>query len=552
MTTIKQEALSSRGMVASNHPMASAAGLQMLSMGGNAIDAAVATAFALTVVEPMMVGIFGAGLVNFYRGDTGQVITIDNYSTAPYAATSDMYEPVSDDWPDYLETVDRNNRVGHLAVAVPGSLMSWCHLEEQYGRLGLDTVIYPAVTYAEKGFPASQYLVDIIADSADTLARFPATAEVFLSGGAPPRVGQFIVRADYAGTLRLIAKDGADALYRGAIGDMVVSDMKANGGIIKAKDLEDYSFHYRDPVRGTYRGYEIASVGPTSSGGTHIVQMLNILEAFDVTALGFGTSEYIHLLAESLKIAFADREKYLGDPNFVEVPVDGLTSKEYASRRRDEIDIQRAREYSAGRPGAYLGESDNTTHFTVADDEGNVVSMTQTIHEAFGSKVTTPATGMLLNNTMYIFDPHPGNANSIAPGKRMLSSMSPTIVMKDGRPLFALGTPGGTRIFASVLQAIVNVIDHGMTLQQAVEAPRVWTQGQSLNVEKGISPGVREELESLGHEVEVVAKVAGGMNGVMLDHERGLIRGAACWRADGAPAGLSGGPAKSTRVAYRV
>ena len=552
LTTLKQEAVSSRGMVASNHPMASAAGLQMLSMGGNAIDAAVATAFALTVVEPMMVGIFGAGLVNFYRGATGEVITIDNYSVAPSGATSDMYEPVSDDWLDYLETVDRKNRVGHLAVAVPGALKSWCHIEERYGRLGLDTVIQPAVTYAEKGFPASRYLIDIIADSRDTLARFPATAEVFFPGGAPPSAGQSIVRTDYAGTLRLVARDGADALYRGAIGEMVVADMEANGAIITTKDLEDYAFHYRDPVRGTYRGYEIASVGPTSSGGTHIVQMLNILEAFDVAALGFGTSEYVHLLAESLKIAFADRDEYLGDPDFVEAPVEGLTSKEYASRRRGEIDLERAGKFAAGRPGAYLGESDNTTHFTVADDEGNVVSMTQTIHEAFGSKVTTPGTGMLLNNTMYIFDPHPGNANSIAPGKRMLSSMSPTIVMKDGRPLFALGTPGGTRIFASVLQAIVNVIDHGMTLQQAVEAPRVWTQGQSLNVEEGIAPDVREELESLGHEVEIVAKVAGGMNGVMLDHERGLIRGAACWRADGAPAGLSGGPAGGAGTGYRV
>ena len=353
------------------------------------------------------------------------------------------------------------------------------------------------------------------------------------------------MQTDYARTLRLVARDGADALSRGSIGEMVVADMEANGGIITAKDLEDYAFHYREPVRGTYRGYEIASVGPTSSSGTHIVQVLNILEGFDVAGMGFGTSPYVHLVAEALKIAFADRAEYLGDPDFIEVPVDGITSKEYAARRRGEIDLERAGDYRAGQPGAYLGESDNTTHLTVADDEGNVVSMTQTIHEAFGSKVTVPGTGMLLNNTMYIFDPHPGNANSIAPGKRMLSSMSPTIVMKDGRPLFALGTPGGTRIFASVLQAIMNVIDHGMTLQQAVEAPRVWTQGQSLNVEEGISPAVRQELEAMGHEVEVVHKVAGGMNGIMLDHERGLLRGAACWRADGAPA-------ESTGSAYRV
>ncbi|MCH7786496.1 MAG: gamma-glutamyltransferase, partial [Chloroflexi bacterium] len=254
---------------------------------------------------------------------------------------------------------------------------------------------------------------------------------------------------------------------------------------------------------------------------------------------------YIHLVAEVLKITFADRFEYLGDPDFIEVPVDGLTSKEYAALRRAEISQERAQDYSAGKPSAYLGESDNTTHFTVADNEGNVVCMTQTIHAAFGSKVTVPGTGMLLNNTMYIFDPHPGTANSIAPGKRMLSSMSPTVVLKDGKPLMALGTPGGTRIFAAVLQAIVNVIDHGMTLQEAVEAPRVWTQGQQLEVEEGIAPSARDALKAKGHDVQVVARVAGGMNGVMFDHETGLIHGAACWRADGSPVGISGGPART-------
>ena len=309
-------------------------------------------------------------------------------------------------------------------------------------------------------------------------------------------------------------------------------------------DLRSYEIHERDPVRGTYRGYEIVSVAPTSSGGTHIIQVLNLLEAFDINSLGFGSAASIHLIAEALKIAFADRFEYMGDPAFVEVPVDALTSKEYASIRRTEIDHERAGEFHPGNPSAYVGESADTTHLTVADDEGNVVSMTQTIHEAFGSKVTTPGTGILLNNTMYIFDPHSGKANSIAPGKRMLSSMSPTIVLKDGKPFIALGTPGGTRIFPSVLQAIVNVIDHGMSLQEAVEAPRVWTQGQALEVEDGISPDVRGELVALGHDVQVVPKVAGGMNGVMLDQASGLIHGAACWRADGTPAGLSGGTAR--------
>ena len=542
--TYKHEAVASRGMVASNHPMASAAGIEMLSMGGNAVDAAIAAAFALTVVEPMMVGIFGAGFVNYYSAGTGEVHTIDNYAVAPLAATEDMYEPVSDTWPDYLETAGQKNRVGHLAVSVPGALKSWCHLVDQHGRLGLETVIQPAIRFAERGFPASQYLVDIIDECRDDLARFFASKAVFLPGGAPPGAGQLIVRRNYGATLRLVASEGSDALYRGRIGEMVVADMAANGGIITGDDLESYLIRDREPVRGTYRGYDVVSVGPASAGGVHIVQVLNILEGFDVAGMGFGSTDYTHLVAEALKIAFADRFEYMGDPDFVEVPVGGLISKEYAAYRRREIDLERAQEHRHGRPMSYACESHNTTHLTVADGDGNVVSMTQTIHSTFGSKVTVPGTGMLLNNNMYIFDPHPGRANSIAPGKRMLSSMSPTLVLKDSKPFMALGTPGNTRISASVLQAIVNVIDHNMTLQQAVEAPRVWTQGESLEVEEGIHPSVRADLEGRGHRVEVVAKVGGGMNGVMFDNEAGLILGAACWRADGTPTGISGGPAK--------
>jgi gamma-glutamyltranspeptidase/glutathione hydrolase len=315
--------------------------------------------------------------------------------------------------------------------------------------------------------------------------------------------------------------------------------------LITQDDLRNYAIQRREPVRGTYRGYEIVSMAPTSSGGTHIIQVLNVLEAYDLAALGFGTAETLHLIAEALKIAFADRFAYMGDPAFVQVPTDGLSSKAYAALRRKEIDPARAQDYRAGQPHSYGGESQNTTHLTVADADGNVIAMTQTLHEAFGSKVTVPGTGMILNNTMYLFDPHPGHPNSVAPGKRMLSSMSPTVVLKDGKPFMALGTPGGTRIFAAVLQAISNVIDHGMTLQEAVEAPRIWTQGETLNVETGIAPAVRKALAARGHRIELVAKVAGGMNGILFDHTLGLMHGAACWRADGVPIGLSGGPARA-------
>jgi len=543
-TTEKQEAVASRGMVAANHPLAAAAGLEMLAMGGNAIDAAVATAFALTVVEPMMVSIFGAGFVNFYDASTGNSVIVDNYTVAPAAATPDMYTPVSETWPDYLETVERKNRIGYLAVAVPGALKSWCYLEAGYGRLDLETVLQPAIRYAARGFPASPYLVDIIRNCQQDLARFPASRARFLPDGEPPHPGQKLVCGDYAQTLQCIAQEGADALYKGALGDIVVHDIAAHGGMLTREDLQCYSLARREAVRGNYRGHEIVTVGPPSAGGVHIIQMLNILEQFDMAALGFGTAASVHVLAEALKIAFADRFEYLGDPAFMEIPVRGLISKFYAVARRRQINLQSASDFDAGNPWAYRSTSGHTTHLTVADAAGNVVAMTQTIHEAFGAKVTVPGTGIVLNNTMYIFDPHPKRANSIAPGKRMLSSMSPTIVFRGRRPCMALGTPGGTRIFATVLQAIVNVIDHGMTLQEAVEAPRIWTQGQALEVEPGIAPAVRHELTVRGHDVKVVPKIAGGMNGIMFDHATGRIHGAACWRADGAPAGLSGGAAR--------
>ncbi len=552
--TYKQDAVATNGMVTTNHPLGSAAGLEMLAMGGNAMDAAVASAFALSVVEPMMIGIFGAGFINYYDAASNEFVNIDNYAVAPLAATPDMYETVSDTWPDYMETVGRANLVGYRAVGVPGALKGWCHAEEQFGRLSLDTVIQPAIRYANRGFPASRYLVDIIHQSREDLAMFPASADVFLPNGSPPRVGDLIVREDYARTLESVASQGPDVLYKGRIGEMVADDMAANGGVITSEDLSNYQVHLREPVRGTYRGHEIVSMAPTSSGGTAIVEMLNILEGFDIAAAGFGTAQGVHLLAESMKIAFADRFEYVGDPAVVEVPVTALTNKKYAASRRSEIDTTAASAFTYGKPSAYVGEGADTTHLTVADGDGNVVSTTQTIHAAFGSKVTTPGTGMLLNNNMNVFDPHPGNANSIAPGKRMVSSMAPTIVLKDGEPYLALGTPGGTRIFPSVLQAIVNVIDHGMALQEAVEAPRVWTQGQALEVEAGIAPSVREKLQAMGHNIQEVPRVAGGMNGVMFDNRRGVIRGAACWRADGTPAGFSGGPARTTsgNALYRL
>jgi gamma-glutamyltranspeptidase/glutathione hydrolase len=548
-TTYKQEVVASRGVVASNHPLASAAGVEMLVRGGNAVDAAVATLFALTVVEPMMVTPFGAGFFLIRDGRSGEVSAIDNYATVPAAATAEMFEPVPGSL-DY-ETAGKENDAGYRAVATGGNLKGWARAAERHGRLAWTELVQPAIRYAAGGFTASQYLVQLIEKSRADMARFPATAEVFLAGGHVPVVGQRIVRADYARTLQQIADEGPETMYAGALARRIVEDMTANGGLITMADLAGYRLFERTPVRGTYRGHEVVSMAPVSSGGTHIVQLLHLLEGFTIGQgeLTFGTPGSIHLFAQALKIAFADRRRYMADPERVHVPVDRLTSRVYADERRVEIELGRAKDHTHGEfaeTAAFLGgEGSNTTHLTVIDDEGTIVSATQTAQSAFGSKVTVPGTGMILNNCMLLMDPVPGRTNSIEGGKRILSSMSPTIVLKDGAPLMALGTPGGKRIFAAVTQAILNVIDHGMTLQEAVEAPRVWTQGAALELEEVFPdlPALQAALQALGHQTEVVPKVAGGMNGVLVD-ERGLLHGAACWRADGVPIGISGGPAR--------
>ena len=550
LKTIKQEVTASRGVVVTNHPLASAAGVQVLAGGGNAFDAAVASLFALTVVEPMMVSMFGAGFFVYRDGATGEVGTLDNYAVAPKAATETMYTPVEHRRPDQyiFETVGRRNMVGHLGVAAPGALKGWEHMLKEHGGLSLREAMTPAVRLARDGYRATSYLAHMVEFTAKDLAQYKETAKTFLPGGKPLNAGDPVRMPEYAETLEAVARLGSDQLYKGDLGRAIVEDMEESGGVLSMADLKDYKVYERPPVTGIYRGrYRVASMAPGSSGGTHIVQMLNMLERFDVAGMGFGSPEYTHLFAEVLKIAFADRQRYMGDPWRVPVPVEGLTSKAYAEMRAGEIS-DRARTYAFGDPLEYQNESGSTTHISVMDDRGNVVAATQTLFSVFGSCVTAPGTGMLLNNCMGLFDPRPGRANSVAGGKRMLSSMAPTIVLRDERPFLCIGSPGGTRIFPAICQALVNVIDFGMSIQQAVEAPRVWTMGVQgtpegkLQVEPELGDEAVEELRRRGHDILLVPKVAGGMNGVLVDEE-GLMHGGACWRADGSPMGLSGGEA---------
>ncbi|MDO9706730.1 gamma-glutamyltransferase [Paracraurococcus lichenis] len=536
----KRPATGSRGMVVTNHPLASAAGAEMLAEGGNAVDAGVAALFALTVVEPMMVGLLGGGMAHLRLPD-GTHRVLDGLSTVPAAGRPDMYRPVSQDWPAALETVGRENAVGARAVAVPGNLLAWCEALRAHGTLPLADVMAPAIRLAARGFRVTPYLAECVAEAAPDLARDPAIAAVLLPGGAPIAAGERLLIPGQAETLATIAREGPGALHGGAVGAAVAADIARRGGLLGEADLRDARLVARAPVRGTYRGVEVVGPPPPASGGVHVIQMLNILEGFDLRALGYGTPETCHLIAEALKIAFADRAAATADPDFVSVPVDRLLSKAYAAERRALIDRGRARAWSAGVPAA--GESPNTTHLTVADAAGGILCATHTINSLFGARFLVPEVGLIPNNYMALFDPRPGHALSIAPGKRITTSQAPLIALRDGRPIVALGLPGGLRIFGSAMQALIALLDHGMRLQEAVEAPRIWTQGQALEVEAGLSPDTRTALQAMGHEVVALPHVAGGMCAVGFGAD-GLLEGTACWRADGTAIGLGGGLAR--------
>jgi gamma-glutamyltranspeptidase/glutathione hydrolase len=379
------------------------------------------------------------------------------------------------------------------------------------------------------------------------MAMDPEISRLYLPGGAPIPAGTRLITGDYAETLRSIVREGPSILYTGSLGAHYAAHMASAGGHIVREDLTRYRTITREAIRGTYRGFEITGPPPPSSGPLHIVQMLNILEGYDIGALGFGSPDTLHLLAEALKIAFADRAAATADPAFVKVPVEKLLDKAYAASRRARIDRSRAQAWAAevGPNAVQAGDGGgHTTHLTVADGLGNVVASTQTINSLFGARYIVPGTGMIPNNYMFVFDPHPGRASSVEPGKRITSSMSPVIVVRDGKPVWALGLPGGLRIFPSVMQALSNLIDHGMSVQEAVEAPRIWTQGHHLEIEAGFPPSVFEALRERGHPVASVGNVGGGMSAIHFAAD-GVLEGASCWRADGTPIGVGGGLARA-------
>ena len=537
--TEKQPARASRGMVVTNHPLASAAGSEMLCAGGNAVDAAVAALFTLSVVEPMMVGLLGGGFAHLRHPDGTHTI-LEGQGTCPQAVgphtfTHDALAPAGS-----LESVGRQHSLGRKAVATPGNLMAWCQMLSQHGSMSLAEVIAPAIKHASCGFRATQYLSDCIAENAADLSLDPEISRFFLPQGQALQKGDLLLQGAYADTLKLVAQEGADALYNGALGRALCTDIASQQGFLSLEDLRLYNTRHPAALRSHYRGFEIIGPPPPCAGPLHIGQMLNVLEGFDLKAIGFGTEQGVHLLAEVMKMAFADRSAVTADPDFVNVPIEKLLSAEYAAERRKQINLHQAQTWS---PGVAPAESANTTHVTVADSEGRIVSATQTINSVFGARYMVPGTGMIPNNYLYVLDPRPDRANSMAPGKRVTSSMAPLMVIKNGQPRYALGLPGGLRIFTSALQAVINLIDHGMSLQEAVEAPRIWTQGFELELEPAFSQALHTSLQTRGHPVVHVPNVGGGMNAIEFHDDRSL-EGAACWRADGTPIGIGGGLAR--------
>lgn len=607
LSTFKSEVIAERGVVSSNHPLGASAGQLMMAKGGNAVDAIVATFFALSVVKPEMVSPFSSGFITLYTKD-GRAVTVDNYTVAPAAATPDMYK-LAHPGDEKLQaeaahkTVGDENTTGFKSIGVPGGLKAWLWLLKNYGSgtLPLREIMQPAIEYAGNGFRITANVSGAIERGTDRFRQFEGWSSQMMPDGRLPPPGSLFKRPAFAQTLTALAEAAppsapfaeqleaaARRFYKGDIAKNIVAYVQANGGLLSIDDMAWYygngiddlattqGLRVREPVRGTYRGYEVIAVPPTSGGGTQIVETLNILEGFDLKSLGFGSPQTLHLMTEAMKIAWADRDAYMGDPDYAGKdpsykydvpPVSRLISKEYAASRRKEIDPRKPGTYTAGQfgptPVMPFGqgnyESLNTTHATAMDSGGTVVSMTQTLNGLFGSGVVlpgrVPGSGMLLNNTMALMDPDPRpgyeRANAIAPRKRMLSTMSPTIVLKDGKPFMALGTPGGTFISAAVLQGILNVIDHGMTIQQAVEAPRIWSMMYgSVRLEEGIPAEVADALKAMGHSITRARTVAGGMNGVLLNPATHLIHGGACWREDGTAAGWSGGDALPATASY--
>jgi len=534
-----RDATGSQAMAVASKYEVSQVGAEILKKGGNAVDAAVAMGFALGVCEPFTSGLGGGGLATIHTAE-GENYFIDFREVAPAAATLDLYVDANGE-------SNGNTRSGGLASGVPGEVAGLLYMLDNYGTMSRQEVMEPAIRIATEGFTVSQYCANAIADAYETALQFPEMQKVYWDeNGLPYEAGDVITNPDLAKTLQKIADEGADAFYTGEVAQAVVDSLAEYDGVMTLEDLANYEAQAITPVTGEYRGYQIISSPPPSSGGTHLIEILNILENFDVGALEVNSPEYCHLFAETFKLAFADRAQYMADTAFTDVPLGGLTSQDYADLRAKSINLDTAMEVAApDDPSPY--EHTDTTHFSIADADGNCVAITKTINYYFGSGVMVKGCGFMMNNQMDDFSTDAESVNKVEPGKKPLSSMSPTVVLKeDGSPFMVLGTPGGSRIFSGVAEVISRVIDHKMDLKTAVCVPKIWNCSNKNNFQyenalKGYEEyAVTEEtaaaLTEMGHG-DIKTAASGAMQSIMF-MEDGTLYGIGDPRQDGKAVGV--------------
>ncbi len=527
----REEVVVENGVVATKHPLESEAGIEILEAGGNAIDAAVAIGFLATVVEPAMVTLGGVGMMQYHEAASGRTWTVDFLARAPTAATPEMY-PWREAPGNHLSTYQvegSRNVIGHRSIAVPSLVRGLCEAHRRWGRLPLAVLLEPAIARAEAGIVAEPYILwHINWAIGEGMRRFPATAAIYLEEGIAPPAGSLIRQRDLASTLRLIAERGPDAFYTGDVAAAIEREVRGNGGILSRDDLSACIAEVRPSLAATYRGHEIR-FSDCPNGLWTGMQTLNILERFDLSRAGHNTPEALHAYIEAARHAFADRYYYLGDPDFEPVPLEGVLSKEYARTLARLIDPARSGHDEASPPPAvrFALESlhdpwpfdrsgrapkrfqaagagplaSHTTSYAIADRERNLVVCTETTGEVFGSKVTIPGTGIVMNDMMALFSPRPGTANSIAPWKRTLGSTTAPVVLREGRPFLAAGAPGGRRIMNAIQQVLVNVIDHGMSIQPAISAPRVDCSTGVTTYDDRIDDATIARLTALGHRM---------------------------------------------------
>lgn len=495
-----------KGMVASRSMIASTVGRDILKSGGNAIDAAVAVGFALAVTYPSAGNLGGGGFMMIHLKN-GDVLSLDFREVAPLAATRDMYLDAQGN------VIKGASTHSHKAVGVPGTVAGLLEVLEKYGSQSRQQVIAPAIKLAREGFPLSYDLARQFKYYSPRLSQYPASKKIFTQQGKPYKEGDIWRQADLADSLQRIADHGREGFYKGKTADLLVAEMQRGGGLISHQDLVEYQPKWRKAIKGQYRGYTIWSMPPPSSGGALLVQMLNMLEPYDVAAMGWGSAASIHLMVEAERRAYADRAEYLGDPDFVDVPVEMLTSKRYAKERFKNFQPNKASDSNAIGFGHWPEESQDTTHYSIIDQDGNAVSTTTTLNLGYGSKIVVTGAGFLLNNEMDDFSVKPGvpnaygllgnTANNVQAKKRMLSSMTPTIVAKNNKPYLITGSPGGSTIINTVFQVVVNTIDHNMSLSNAVGLPRIHHQWKPDRIQYeaySLSPDTKKILEAMGHK----------------------------------------------------